>query len=81
MAGVGEHRAVAHALEVLAAQHVGRAGDGDEDLAELGAAASALITSKPSIRASSARTGSTSQTITAAPAPFARCATPRPAEP
>ncbi len=30
--GVGQHRAVAHALEVLGAQRVAAAGDGDEDL-------------------------------------------------
>ena len=35
VAGVGEHGAVLHALEVLAAQHVARAGDGDEDVAAL----------------------------------------------
>ena len=36
VAGVGEHGAVLHALEVLAAQHVARAGDGDEHVAALG---------------------------------------------
>ena len=36
MPGVGQHRVVGHPLEVLAAQHVARAGDGDEDLAALG---------------------------------------------
>ncbi len=33
---VGQHRPVLHAREVLAAQHVGHAGDGDEDVAALG---------------------------------------------
>ena len=45
-------------------------------------AASAIgITSKPSISASSARIGSTSVTITCAPMPRARMATPRPTQP
>ena len=38
-------------------------------------------TSKPSIAASSARIGSTSVTITCAPIPLARDATPRPTQP
>src|SRR3954467_12653092 len=42
------------------------------------AASSAGITAKPSIRASSARSGSTSHTITEAPSPCARSATPHP---
>src|SRR3954447_21312351 len=46
-----------------------------------GAACSAGMTAKPSIRASSARSGSTSQTITDAPNPCARRATPRPVQP
>src|SRR3954447_7147940 len=46
-----------------------------------GAACSAGMTAKPSIRASSARSGSTSQTITDAPNPAARSATPRPVQP
>ena len=45
------------------------------------AAAAIGITSKPSIAASSARSGSTSVTITCAPIPFARNATPRPHQP
>ncbi len=45
------------------------------------AASSIGITSKPSITASSARIGSTSVTITCAPMPFARIATPRPHQP
>src|SRR5438093_850635 len=45
-------------------------------------AASAIgITSKPSINASKARTGSTSVTITLDPIPFALSATPRPTQP
>ena len=36
VAGVREQRAVLHPLEVLAAQHPARAGDGDEDVAALG---------------------------------------------
>ena len=40
-----------------------------------------FVTSKPSIRASSARTGSTSQITTCAPAPRARWARPRPVQP
>src|SRR6266446_5046164 len=45
-------------------------------------AASAIgITSKPSINASKARTGSTSVTITLDPIPFALNATPRPTQP
>ena len=45
------------------------------------AASSAGMTSQPSIRASSARIGSISQTITDAPAPRARSATPLPVQP
>src|SRR5436190_1927675 len=45
------------------------------------AASTAGRTSKPSIRASSARIGSTSHTITVAPAPRARSAIPRPVAP
>ena len=45
------------------------------------AASSIGITSKPSISASSARIGSTSVTITCAPRPLARIATPRPTQP
>ena len=45
------------------------------------AASTPGITSKPSISASSARSGSTSQTITWAPWPLARIATPRPHQP
>ena len=45
------------------------------------AASTPGITSKPSISASSARSGSTSQTITCAPWPLARIATPRPHQP
>ena len=80
MAGVREHGAVAHQLEVLAAQHPGDAGDGDEDLAERrrGERAHHLEALHPRLERA---TGSTSQTITAAPAPLARWATPRPAEP
>ena len=47
----------------------------------LRAASNAGITAKPSIRASRARSGSTSQTITEAPKPAARNATPRPVQP
>ena len=36
VAGVGDDRAVLHDLEVLAAQHVDVAGDGDEEVADLG---------------------------------------------
>ena len=45
------------------------------------AARSAGMTSKPSIRASSARIGSISHRITWAPAPRARIATPLPVNP
>jgi len=45
------------------------------------AASTAGMTSKPSINASKARSGSTSQTITWAPWPLARIATPRPHQP
>jgi len=45
------------------------------------AASTPGMTSKPSISASSARSGSTSQTITWAPWPLARMATPRPHQP
>ena len=45
------------------------------------AARSAVMTWKPSIRASSARIGSTSQTITLAPRPWARSAMPLPVQP
>ena len=45
------------------------------------AASNAGITSKPSMRASSACIGSTSHTTTAAPAPRARAAMPLPAQP
>ena len=40
-----------------------------------------FITSKPSITASMALTGSTSVTMTFAPSPFARIATPLPHQP
>ena len=63
-------------LEVLARQHPPRAGHRHEDVAARGRLG-AGSTSKPCIRASSARSGSTSQTITCAPAPRARWATPR----
>ena len=45
------------------------------------AASAMVMTSKPSITASSARVGSISVTITRAPAPRARRATPRPTQP
>ena len=45
------------------------------------AATTAGMTSKPSIRASRARIGSTSQMITCAPAPRARSAMPLPVQP
>ena len=67
-------------VEVLGSQHVRHAGDGDEDV-PAAAASKAGITAKPSIRASRARSGSTSQTITDAPNPAARNATPRPVQP
>ena len=78
--GVGEDRAVLHALDVLARDDVLVAGRGDEDVADLGGLAIG-ITWKPSITASSAFIGSTSVTITCAPMPFARIATPRPHQP
>ena len=79
--GVGEDRAVLHPLEVLARDHVLVAGRRAEDVADLGARLAIGMTSKPSIAASSARIGSTSVTITCAPMPRARIATPRPTQP
>ncbi len=45
VAGVGEHAPVLHALEVLGAQHVAPAGDGDEHVSALGRRQRAGITS------------------------------------
>ena len=52
-----------------------------QNMSPIFAAAAIESTSKPSIVASSARIGSTSVTITCAPSPRARDATPRPTQP
>ena len=66
--------------EVLAADDVAVAGDGDEHVAD-GAASAIGLTWKPSIAASRARIGSTSVTMTVLPSPRARRATPLPHQP
>ena len=52
-----------------------------QKMSPIAAAFSIDSTSKPSIAASSAGIGSTSVTITCAPSPLARIATPRPTQP
>src|SRR5215211_5969876 len=97
MPGVGQHGAVLRALVMPEPQHHAQDGDRHAEVAALrrgprdavtvtkraprSAAARAGITAQPSMRASSARSGSTSHTITAAPAPRARWAMPLPAAP
>ena len=78
VARVGHDRAVVHGLEVLAPEDVDVAGRGDEQVAPGGAASPTVMTAKPSISASSARTGSTSTTVTCAPWPAIRDVIPLP---
>ena len=77
---VREDGAVLEPFDVLARDDVLVAGGGDEDVSDLGAFAIG-ITWKPSITASRAFIASTSVTITCAPRPLARIATPRPHQP
>ena len=75
-----QDRAVLHQLHVLPRDDVLVAGRGQK-MSPTSAASAIVMTSKPSIIASSARSGSTSVMITCAPCPRAREATPRPTQP
>ncbi len=81
VAGIGDDRAVLHLVEMFLADDMNVAGHGDENIADRARLRAIGITSKPSITASKAFMGSISVTMTSAPRPLARMATPRPHQP